>query len=45
MAAAIYGGFVLAYEGRAGVTVAQGNVHPSIAAALFIPETSVGTEA
>ena len=44
VAAAIYGGFVLAYEGRAGVTVAQGNVHPSIAAALFIPETSVGTE-
>ena len=44
VAAAIYGGFVLAYEGRAGVTVAQGSVHPSIAAALFIPETSVGTD-
>jgi homoserine kinase len=44
VAAAIHGGFVLAYEGRAGVTAAQGNFHPSIAAALFIPDTSVGTE-
>jgi homoserine kinase len=45
VAAAIYGGFVLAYEGRTGVTVAQGTVHRSIAAALFIPNTSVATEA
>jgi homoserine kinase len=44
VAAAIYGGFVLAYEGRAGVTVAQGQIHPSIGAALFIPNTSVATE-
>jgi homoserine kinase len=45
VAAAIYGGFVLAYVGRAGVTVAQGSVHPSIGAALLIPNTSVATEA
>ena len=45
VAAAIYGGFVLAYEGRTGVTVAQGSVHSSIAAAVLIPETSLATEA
>ena len=45
VAAAIYGGFVLAYEGRAGVTVAEGSVDPAIVAALFIPNMSVATEA
>jgi homoserine kinase len=45
VAAAIYGGFVLAYEGRTGVTVAQGRVHPAIGAVLFIPDTSLATEA
>jgi homoserine kinase len=45
VAAAVYGGFVLAYEGRTGVGVAQGRVDPSIGAALFIPETSLATEA
>jgi homoserine kinase len=45
VAAAIYGGFVLAYQGRAGVRVVQGNIDASIGAALFIPETSVATEA
>lgn len=45
VAAAIYGGFVLAYEGRNGVTVAQGHIDTSIGAALFIPETSLATEA
>ena len=45
VAAAIYGGFVLAYEGRTGVRVAQGRVDPSIGAALFIPGTSLATEA
>jgi homoserine kinase len=45
VAAAICGGFVLAYEGRNGVTVAQGRVAASIGAILFIPETSLGTEA
>jgi homoserine kinase len=45
VAAAIYGGFVLAYEGRTGVTVAQGSVDRSIAVAVLIPETSLATEA
>jgi homoserine kinase len=45
VAAAICGGFVLAYEGRNGVTVAQGRVAASIGAIVFIPETSMGTEA
>jgi homoserine kinase len=45
VAAAIYGGFVLAYESRTGVRVAQGRVDPSIGAAVFIPGTSVATEA
>jgi homoserine kinase len=44
VAAAIYGGFVLAFEGRTGIRVAQGRVDPSIAAALFIPETLLSTE-
>jgi len=45
VAAAIHGGFVLAYQGRTGVTVAQGNIDTSIGAALFIPEASVATQA
>jgi homoserine kinase len=45
VAAAIYGGFVLAYEARSGVTVAQGRVDAAIGAALFIPQTSLATEA
>ena len=45
VAAAIYGGFVLAYQGRTGVGAAQGNIDASIGAALFIPKTSVATEA
>lgn len=45
VAAAIHGGFVLAYQGRTGVTVAQGNIDTSIGAALFIPEAPVATQA
>ena len=45
VAAAIYGGFVLAYEGRTGVTVARGYLDASIGAALFIPEASLATQA
>jgi homoserine kinase len=45
VAAAIYGGFVLAYQGRTGVSVARALVDASIGAALFIPETSVATDA
>jgi homoserine kinase len=44
VAAAVYGGFVLAYESRTGIKVAPGQVHPSIGAALFIPQTSLATE-
>jgi homoserine kinase len=44
VAAAVHGGFVLAYESRTGIRVAQGLIHPSIGAALFIPETSLTTE-
>jgi homoserine kinase len=43
--AAIYGGFVLAWESRSGVMVTQARVDPSIGASLFIPETtSLATE-
>ena len=45
VAAAIYCGFVLAYQARSGVTVAQGRVDAAIGAALLIPETSLATEA
>ena len=45
VAAAVYGGFVLAYQGRTGVTVARGQVDASIGAALFVPEASVATDA
>src|SRR4029453_12470679 len=45
VAAAIYGGFVLAYQGRVGVRAAQAHIDASIGAALFIPETSVATTA
>lgn len=43
VAAAVHGGFVLAYEGRAGVAVARGQVHPELGAALFVPQTRVAT--
>jgi homoserine kinase len=45
VAAAIYGGFVLAYQSRSGVTVAPGRVDSAVGAALFIPEVSLATEA
>jgi homoserine kinase len=45
VAAAVHGGFVLAYESRTGIRVAQGQIHPSIGAALFIAQTSLATEA
>jgi homoserine kinase len=45
VAAAIHGGFVMAYQGRTGVTVARGSIDTSIGAALFIPEASVATQA
>ena len=45
VAAAIYGGFVLAYEGPAGVTVAQGRVDPAVGVALLVPDFPVATAA
>jgi len=45
VAAAIHGGFVLAYDGPTGVTVAAGRVADGLGAVLFVPETPVGTAA
>ncbi len=45
VAAAIYGGFVLAYDGPEGITVAQGRVDRDVSAVLFIPDTPVATRA
>jgi homoserine kinase len=44
VAAAIYGGFVLAYEAN-GIQVARGDVDPDVRAAVFIPEAAVATGA
>ncbi|HSU37038.1 MAG TPA: homoserine kinase [Propionibacteriaceae bacterium] len=45
VAAAIYGGFVLAYESRGTVSVAQARIDPSLGAAAFIPQQSIETKA
>jgi homoserine kinase len=45
VAAATYGGFVLAYEGRDGVAVVQGRVAPDLEVATFIPASAVATDA
>jgi homoserine kinase len=45
VAAAIYGGFVLAYEGPAGVTVAQGRLDPTVGVAVLVPDFPVATAA
>lgn len=45
VAAAIYGGFVLAYDGPQGVTVASSSLAPGLGLVLFIPETPVATSA
>jgi homoserine kinase len=45
VAAAIWGGFVLAYTGRNGVTAASSPVDPEVEAAVFVAEASVGTHA
>lgn len=44
VAAAIYGGFVLAYEAN-GIQVARGDVDPEVRAAVFIPDAAVATGA
>lgn len=43
VAAAIYGGFVLAYEGQGGLTVAEGIVDPSLAVTVYVPAEAVAT--
>jgi homoserine kinase len=43
VAAAIYGGFVLAYDGPAGVTVAQGRLQPAVGVAVLVPDFPVAT--
>lgn len=45
VAAAIHGGFVLAYDGPDGVTVAPATVAAGLGLVLFIPETPVATHA
>jgi homoserine kinase len=43
VAAAAYGGLVLAYEGPHGVQAVQGRLHPEIAAAVLVPAGAVET--
>lgn len=45
VAAAVHGGFVLAYEGREGVAVVEGRVTPDLAVAAFTPAQAVATKA
>ncbi|WP_375426458.1 homoserine kinase [uncultured Friedmanniella sp.] len=45
VAAAIYGGFTLAYAGTAGLDVAVVPVHPDVTASVYIPDTAVATTA
>ena len=45
VAAAIYGGFVLAYDGGAGVAVARARVLPEITGWLFVAAASLETAA
>lgn len=44
-AAAIHGGFVLAYDGAAGVSVARARVRPEITGWLFVAATALETAA
>jgi homoserine kinase len=43
VAAAIFGGFVLAYDGPSGVAVAQGRLHPAVGVAVLVPDFPVAT--
>ncbi len=45
VAAAVHGGFVLAWAGGGGVEVAVSPVHPDVAVTVFVPSTSVATKA
>jgi homoserine kinase len=45
VAAAVFGGFTLAYDGPAGITAASGRVSPDLGVVLFVPDTPVATSA
>ncbi len=45
VAAAIYGGFTIAYAGTAGLEVAVVEVHPDVIATVYIPDHAVATAA
>lgn len=45
VAAAVYGGFVLAYGSGSDLAVAQGRVHPDVRAAVVVPDVPVETKA
>lgn len=45
VAAAVYGGFVLAYHAQLGVRVVQGRLTEGLGAVLFVPITPVATSA
>jgi homoserine kinase len=45
VAAAIYGGFTVAYSGSSGLDVAVVPVHPDVTAAVYIPDHAVATTA
>ncbi|GAA1436544.1 homoserine kinase [Microlunatus lacustris] len=45
VAAAVHGGFVLAWSGSDGVEVAVSPVHADVAATVFVPSTPVATKA
>jgi homoserine kinase len=45
VAAAIYGGFVLAWRGTQGLEVVTSPVHPEVGATVFVPATPVATKA
>jgi homoserine kinase len=45
VAAAIYGGFVLAWRGTQGLEVVTSPVHPAVGATVFVPATPVATKA
>lgn len=45
VAAAIYGGFTIAYAGSAGLDVAVVDVHPEVTATVYVPDQAVATTA
>ena len=45
VAAAVHGGFVLAWVGSAGLDAVSSPVHPDVAVTVFVPQTAVETRA